>query len=457
MTVEIAHQLALVRAACRTIAAKEPNAARDISQVVEALDRLIVEVGVARDIRGAAAKKLVALSGRSDSDDYEAEGRRVAARLRQIDLTGGAAVAHLNAILEIDRTHWQGCEDAIRRELAASRAQARADDPRSAGPIDCEVLTAFIRDHVAGEMEARVTGARVASEGFSKKTLFVSLTNNRVLPHEIVVRKDKCFGILTTTVRDEYPALRLLHANGAPVPEAFALEPDGTVLGGSFMLMERLRGGNAGGNYFPPPRNDKLMASVAAALARIHATPVDNPSRVGAKRADSRPYIEYELEKYWADWLATGAICPTVEAAFAWIRANVANAHGVLTIVHNDFAFHNIIVEGDAVSGVVDWEFVHIGNPAADLGYFAHSADHMGGFDRFLAFYEQAGGRLPSRAELDFYIIWGHLRLAVMLFQTEINCLQGKYEDIRYALAGVHYLRQPMLALAYYLTRITSR
>ena len=38
-------------------------------------------------------------------------------------------------------------------------------------------------------------------------------------------------------------------------------------------------------------------------------------------------------------------------------------------IVHGDFGPQNVLIEGNAISAVVDWEFAHLGMPVEDLAW----------------------------------------------------------------------------------------
>jgi aminoglycoside phosphotransferase (APT) family kinase protein len=130
-----------------------------------------------------------------------------------------------------------------------------------------------------------------------------------------------------------------------------------------------------------------------------------------------------------------------MEAGFRWIRENRRLGHGPPSIVHNDYNFNNILVYGDRVSAVVDWEFAHVGTPAADLGYIYYAAEHVASFDFFCAEYARAGGTVPDRQQLDFYIFWGQLRLGVMAFQGAQHVDAGRLLDIRFAMARQHRRR----------------
>lgn len=456
---EIANQLSLVRRACRDLRTEQPTVSERLTPIVDVLDRIIAELGPGNEARKATAAQLAELRGKGGCGDYEVEGILLGEELRALDAASKPDLARIAAAIETDRRLWQTCEDAIMAEIGRSHGDARAtaEDESPSGSADDAALSAFINRAIPGEGGVAVTATKVASEGFSKKTLFVTLAGNRVLPQEIVLRMDKPFNFLGTTVLDEFSAIQLLYNSGAPVPRPYALEATGEVLGGPFLLSERLSGDIAGKSYFPPECNDRLLESFARALAAIHAIPITAGMKIGASLPDERPFIEIEFERYLATWVGLKAACPVIDAALVWIRSNLESGKGDLAIVHNDFDYHNVIVEGDEVSGVVDWEFVHIGHPAADLGYFQDSADRCGGIGRFVDAYVAAGGRRPSQDALDFYIVWGHVRLAIMSFQTEIAYRQGSFDDIRFALAGVYFLRKPILAVAEQLQRILAR
>jgi len=41
---------------------------------------------------------------------------------------------------------------------------------------------------------------------------------------------------------------------------------------------------------------------------------------------------------------------------------------GTAAAVHGDAGPYNLLVEGDHLTAVLDWEFLHLGDPAVDLG-----------------------------------------------------------------------------------------
>ena len=94
-------------------------------------------------------------------------------------------------------------------------------------------------------------------------------------------------------------------------------------------------------------------------------------------------------------------------------------------MVHGDFRNGNIMVDpNDGLVAVLDWEIVHIGDPAEDLGWLCTSSwkfgrpdRYVGGFgelDDLLAGYAEAGGEPMSAARVDFWSMLGSLKWGVM-------------------------------------------
>ena len=267
--------------------------------------------------------------------------------LRDIQEVPAPAIALLNDLLvrqeglpapaddtvAAERAYWQDYVAAVATEAAPTAVEA-------ADGLDTAALQAWLR-LLPGEAALQVLEARTVSRGFSKKTVLVRLAQNAALPNEIALRIDQPFNYLGTTVVDEYPWLTQLWKHGARIAQPFALQVSGNVLGQPFLVSAKVGGGAVGGNYVPPPRNAALVADVAVALAGIHAVPL------GDLGGEPGAHIAREIDAYEADWRALGESSPAVEAGFAWVRRHISAAHGAETIVHNDYNFNNMMVEGD--------------------------------------------------------------------------------------------------------------
>jgi aminoglycoside phosphotransferase (APT) family kinase protein len=337
-------------------------------------------------------------------------------------------------------------------------ALAEAATPTSSSPpgedLNLPALTRFLRARFPDEPELSAASANVASRGFSKKTVFVTLAGVRGLPQELVLRIDQPANYLGTHVRDEFPVLQHLWECGVSVPRPLACEPTGAVLGQPFVVSERVSGAPIGGNFVFPARSEDPVRQVATAMARLHAAPLGPFLARHPDADDGRPAIDRGLERLQRDWAALATRSPTIEAAFDWIERHRSLAFGERTFVHDDCNFNNILFDQGRLIAIVDWEFANIGNPAADLGFFYYAAEAVSSFGHFLDCYAEAGGKRPSAEVLDFHILWGQLRLAVMGFQVDLGFQRGDFQDLRFALAGVHFLPQSIERVSRLLQRL---
>lgn len=339
------------------------------------------------------------------------------------------------------------------RELERTCLAERTPRAPAAGveALDTRALAAFLNRALPGEGGIAVTSARTVSRGMSKKTILVSVTGARGLPRELALRVDRSANnYLGTTVVDEWGPLQRLWQHGAPIPQPFALEASGSVIGDPFIVFARATGEPVGSIYLPPRDNPGLIAHAAQCMARVHRVPVDDWPRTDQPQGDA--FFDAQLAEYLADWRALDETSAIMDACFAWIERHRRHAYGPPSLVHDDFNFNNMLVESDRISAVLDWEFAHVGTPAADLAYLWYAAESASRFTDFLDAYEAAGGWRPPAAQLDFYRMWGQLRLAVMGFKAVRNLEEGRFDDVRYGVARWHR-RQALLRLADLLER----
>lgn len=208
-------------------------------------------------------------------------------------------------------------------------------------------------------------------------------------------------------------------AHGVPAPEVVHVCAPEDGLGEAY-VMRRVAGETLGKRIatdlaFAPARAH-LARQCGAALARIHATPAA-PSLSQVNARDT-------LANYEETWRASGAIRPTIEAAFRWLERRLPE-DVALTLVHGDFRNGNLMVDPQAgLVAVLDWELAHVGDPAEDLGWictnswrFGQLGKRVGGFGDLpdlLAGYREAGGAAISPERVDFWTMVGSLKWGVM-------------------------------------------
>ena len=222
------------------------------------------------------------------------------------------------------------------------------------------------------------------------------------------------------TLATEAALLAATASSGVPVPRVLNVSPPGSALGEAF-IMNRVEGETIGRKIlrdeaFASAR-EKLTGDCGAALARIHAVPLEGlpelPLSLGRDQIAKYEtiYRDFDLPR------------PVFELAFAWLKANEPEPADPV-LVHGDFRLGNLIVDASGLAAVLDWELAHLGDPREDIAWlcvnswrFGQSENRVGGFgqlDDLLDAYAAAGGQRFRPADIDWWEILGSLKWGVM-------------------------------------------
>lgn len=350
-------------------------------------------------------------------------------------IAAGASAAVLAEGLRIDAVI--AAQDARLAVLAVPQAQQM---------LSAATVEAALR--AAGEPGAVITHMKVVVGGRSKETILLDLDGVARWPRGLVMRRDLQVGSLGTTVVDEYALLELLHAHGVAVPRPYHLSRDGDGLGSPFLLLEAMPGVATGQLLVAPASPAKALAA-ARALATIHAVPVDAVRPLVGDVGTDNTALAAEIESFAAIWEREARqSSPTIEAVFAWLRAQVATIEGRDCFVHADYSFHNILFDGDEVSALLDWELARIGHPAEDLGYIKRAAQRVVGWEAFMAAYQGAGGRTVQSREIHFYALFGKVWLLTKVLKSRELFESGRMDDILKADSVLFWLPRIIQALS---------
>ena len=301
-------------------------------------------------------------------------------------------------------------------------------------------LTAWLRQRFPGNDTLEIKGIKQIPGGFSKHTIFLFLSNAKTLPDTVVVRLDWAGSAVGTTVTDEFKIIETLFKAGVKVPQPFALEASGSVLGGPFLLVSKAEGNNPG-DSFEVTGSKAFALDVARNLAKLHAVPVASfgDSVVGAKESTCDRVLR-EIAKFETDWRALDKPSASMETAYAWLKQNIALADGPRSLIHKDPGCHNMLAHEDKLSVLLDWETAAIGNPAQDLGYLAALMMQLCDWSEFMAAYVEAGGPAVSQAQVDYYALWGYLWVNTMVMQAQAAFEAGLVTEVRAGFAGTYLM-----------------
>lgn len=253
----------------------------------------------------------------------------------------------------------------------------------------------------------------------------------------------------------EYRVLSRLWKVFDKAPHAYAFCDDESVIGAPFFLMERREGvvvrgevPEVFGGGEDPETNRKLSEVVIDTLAEFHA--VDPDSCDLGDLGHPEGFLERQVDGWIRRWdKAKHEDNPLAEELGPWLSENLPES-STATLLHNDWRLDNMAVSSEDPSvctAVYDWDMATRGDPLADLGTLMGSWFDPGEAPQELEMMpttsagwmarDEAVERYASKsgrdlAEVDWYLVFGAWKLAVILQQIYIRWLRGQTKDERF-------------------------
>ncbi len=268
--------------------------------------------------------------------------------------------------------------------------------------------------------------------GFTNETTLFKLAGKDGRIWDLVSRANTGLelGIDGRDIAGEFHLLRYLYQGGVSVAEPMWLESDVERYGTKFLVTRKVEGENFGTVVESQRRTSSQIRALAIQLAKIHSLPLN-----GAHPDLQRSHIDMELagrsmtegvsnylERWIRLWRSTGLEnSPTIEATLNWLRTNIPVVDDAPVLVHGDYALHNIMMQGDEITGVLDWEMSHLGNPAEDISGLLASFSNEGDAEEFMRFYIEAGGRPITAFEREYCNIFRYFMLYVVTLESQLR------------------------------------
>ncbi len=187
-----------------------------------------------------------------------------------------------------------------------------------------------------------------------------------------IARRDPKGSVLETDRRVEGAVLRALEGTGVPAPRVRWLDAEGGRLGRPAIIMDLADGVC---DYMALNGDRPLDTRIAIArqlcdrLADIHLLDWRRQG-LGGVLADPGPAAAIAAVDLWEGELRRVQLQPEpeLEMVIAWLRKH-APVSQATTLVHGDFKPGNVLMQGDEVTLVLDWETAHLGDPLEDIGW----------------------------------------------------------------------------------------
>jgi aminoglycoside phosphotransferase (APT) family kinase protein len=209
--------------------------------------------------------------------------------------------------------------------------------------------------------------------------------------------------------RVEAALIEAARAKGVTAPEVVAVLEEGDGLGSGFGM--RALPGTANPKVILACDDpDGLLREAARDLARIHRLRQGDVPE-GVPVMDYRAAIA-DLKQQFMD---AGGDRPIIALGLKWLEDNCpAEVEPVLN--HGDYRMGNLLVEGSALTGVLDWEIAHFGDRHEDLAFgcmavwrfarYDRPALGLGSIEDYIAAYEAEAGATIDPARFRFWTIY---------------------------------------------------
>lgn len=265
------------------------------------------------------------------------------------------------------------------------------------------------------------------------------------------LRKDPGAGLLRelSNLKEQFLVLEALEKTAAPTPKAYWYEEDSSILGGPFLVMEKVEGevpnpwSRAGKQFYADAAaRGKLPRSFVEALASLH----NLDWRAAGLRFIGVPELGKDFAlKEIAKWetliqLSISKPEPVLTELLMWLKANAPETKR-LAFVHGAYRTGNLIIRDDAIAAIIDWELQVIGDPMYDVAYVLSDLNREGSAllscvierDFFIDYYQQLTGLKIDLKVCRYYEILYMMRSTAFWLSASGLFGEGRNKDLRLA------------------------
>jgi len=231
---------------------------------------------------------------------------------------------------------------------------------------------------------------------------------------------------------EEYAVLRAMNGHGVCAPAALGLDTTGEVAGGPALVLARMSGEASAVDFLKlaPEVGFAATSELARETAKLHAFDWQG---AGLKAAPNP--VLHEIEQWESRFLSHRLEpLPALAALFRWLKANVP-VPARLSLIHGDLRPGNFLFEGAKITGLLDWEMAHIGDPAEDIAWIYRalwSPEKFLSFDGFAAQHAQLSGIATPRRNLTYYRIFSEVKFATISVSAAASYAAGATENLRH-------------------------
>jgi aminoglycoside phosphotransferase (APT) family kinase protein len=314
-------------------------------------------------------------------------------------------------------------------------------------------LVAYLSSRIEGASDVTVANIARITGGASRETWMFDARwseNGSRREQAFIARRDPPASLLDGNNNLEFELYAALSGeSGVPVPRPFWIERDGAAIERPFFVMERVSGATDARSLVTGAEWEDLLPGIARQkaeiLAAIHRFDIDRLPSLERPPAAEQP-AAHEVARWEAimrrDTLEPQ---PVLEIAYAWMKRHLPPPPARLSLVHGDYRTGNFLYDRTGITGILDWEMAHAGDPVEDLGWVVIKSwrwagdDRVGGLcsrDEFVRLYEEASGTKVDRDALKFWEVFGNVKFATLFLTGTRAVIEGKTPDLLLAVTA---------------------
>jgi aminoglycoside phosphotransferase (APT) family kinase protein len=220
-----------------------------------------------------------------------------------------------------------------------------------------------------------------------------------------------------TPLQREAAAYTALHGTEVPLPRLLGAT---TLDLADLVLVTHVEGDAA----LPPSgaSRDAVLTDLMRRVAALHdidITTVDLGSLAATgpgPTAGRKAWVQADLAVWEDRYRGTARLDPLIECALAWCQSALPDDDRPAVVVHGDVGPGNFLHNGTAVTGLVDWELAHLGDPLDDLAGFALRTVHasVDGFVALATAYAESAGEPIDPDRLAYHQVLAALRVVIL-------------------------------------------
>ena len=245
-------------------------------------------------------------------------------------------------------------------------------------------------------------------------------------------------------IDNEFQLLKILKSKKFKVPKPLILDKCGLLTGNPALIMQKIVGSSkciGAVSALNSLDRKRLTRDIAQQLGKLHKLEIPSNQwrlfkKAGEQSLIDRLYSQLDLLPY---------SLPVIEWALRWLEKN-RPAQQIQSLCHGDFRNGNLLVHRKRLTGIIDWEFTHIGNPLEDIGWFCarcwrfgndrEEAGGIGQLSDFIESYETANPGNVNWLELPYWKIVATVQWALIAHRQGLRDTSNRTRKLELVLTG---------------------